>query len=60
MIMRTLEDLIEYRRSKESPEERATRIKAMNDRMAETDKRCHKIFQDSIPSEALLNKVISL
>lgn len=60
MSMKSLEDLIEYRRSQEPPEERAARIKAMNERMAETDKRCHKIFQDSIPSEELLNRMITL
>lgn len=60
MSMKSLEDLIEYRRSQESPEERAARIKAMKERMAETDKRCHKIFQDSIPSEELLNRMITI
>lgn len=56
----TLEELIEYRRSQETPEEKAARIEAFKERMRETDARCHKIFQDSIPTEALLNKVISL
>lgn len=56
----SLEELIEYRRSKESPEDRAARIKLMQERMRETDMRCHKLFQASIPTEALLNKIISL
>lgn len=56
----SLEELIEYRRSLESPEERAARIKLMQDRMRETDIRCSAIFKASIPTEALLNKVISL
>jgi ppGpp synthetase/RelA/SpoT-type nucleotidyltranferase len=56
----TIEELIEYRRSQEPPEEKAARLRKQVERLAEMDKRCHKIFQDSIPSEALLNKVISL
>lgn len=57
---KSLEELIEYRRSKEPPEEKAERLRRQAERLAECDRRCHKIFQDSIPSEALLNKVISL
>jgi ppGpp synthetase/RelA/SpoT-type nucleotidyltranferase len=60
MNMNNIEALIEYRRSQESPEERAARIKLMNERMAETDKRLNALFLASIPSETLLNKVISL
>lgn len=56
----SLEELIEYRRSQESPEEKAERQRLMQERMRETDIRLSKLFRDSIPSEALLNKVISL
>lgn len=57
---RSLEEMIEYRRSLESPEEKAEHRRLMQERMRETDIRLSKLFRDSIPSEALLNKVISL
>lgn len=57
---RTLEELIEYRRSKEPPEEKVERIRRMAERLAKVDKECHVRFQASIPSQALLDKVISL
>jgi ppGpp synthetase/RelA/SpoT-type nucleotidyltranferase len=56
----TIEELIEYRRLHEPSEEKAERLKKQAERLAETDRRCHEIFQASIPTEALLNKVISL
>lgn len=56
----SLEELIEYRRSKELPEEKAERNRKMQERMRETDIRLSKLFRDSIPSQALLDKVISL
>lgn len=56
----TLEELVEYRRSQEPADEREERLAKMRERMRITDARCHKVFQDSIPSQALLDKVISL
>lgn len=60
MNMKSLEELIEYRRSQEPPEERATRIKQMNERMAAADERLNALLKASIPTQELLNKVISL
>ena len=60
MSLQTIQDLIDSRRLHEPPEEKAERLRKQAVRLAEIDRRCHKIFQDSIPSEALLNKVISL
>jgi hypothetical protein len=56
----TLEQLIEQARARLTPEERAARQLAHNQRMLEVNKREAKIFRDSRVTEELLNRVISL
>lgn len=56
----SIEELIEFRRSKETIEERTERHRKQAERLARVDKECHAKFQASIPTQALLDKVISL
>lgn len=56
----TLEQLIEQARSKYTPEERAVYDESRRRSMDVLNKRLSKEFNDSIVTEELLNKVISL
>lgn len=56
----TLEQLIEHARSKYTPEEKAAREEIRRHNMDVLNKRLSKEFNDSIVTEELLNKVISL
>lgn len=56
----TLEQLIEQARLKRSPEEQAALDQIRRDSYVALDKRLRKEFKDSIPTEELLNRMISL
>ncbi len=56
----TLEQMIEKARKRRSPEEQAEIDKAVTDRMKALDLKLSREFKQSIPSQELLNKVISL
>lgn len=56
----TLEQLIEQARSRYTSEEQATFEEIRRHSMQELNKRLSKEFNDSIVTEELLNKVISL
>lgn len=56
----TLEQLIEQARSKYTPEEKAAFEESRRHSRQELNKRLFKEFNDSIVTEELLNKVISL
>lgn len=56
----TLEQMIEDARSKQTPEERLALQEIQRHSLQELNKRLTKEFHDSIPTQELLNKVISL
>lgn len=56
----TLEQLIEQARSKYTPEEQAAFEEIRRHSMQVLNKRLSKEFNDSIVTEELLNKVVSL
>jgi len=56
----SLEQLIEQARLKRTPEKQAALDQSRMNSYVVLDKKLRKEFQDSIPTEELLNKVINL
>ncbi|ABY63272.1 hypothetical protein ST201phi2-1p449 [Pseudomonas phage 201phi2-1] len=60
MSLQSIQDLIDYRRSKETPEERAERLRKTQERLAATDRRIAAQLKAEEVTEELLNRRCTL